>query len=197
MMTQLVAGAMLAAGSLSCITGACLLLKYKQKKLGIDVGEFISAQYMLGDVPFGDGITKKMLMRRLDMRDVADMGDIPNWLCIFLKGDAKDIEQAKKDVEKKSDEELMLETKKYYDMCQRMAERTFVRWKEYVEEWKRVDPEYTGTLPQVTLDYVFRVQMEPSKNLIKKKICYQILQSLAKTSAAHQTTSLKNIGPAS
>jgi len=191
MITQLVAGLVLAASLLFFITGACLFLKSKKNKVqsGVDVGEFISAQYMYDDVPFSAGISKKMLMRRLDMRDLASLGDVPNWLMMMLNGDVKDIEEAKKALEKKTEKELFEETKKYYDMLQEMAERTFVRWPEYVSEWKKVDPEYTGKFRKETLDYVFAKQMEPAKKIIKKKVCYQILQSLAKGAVSHQTTS--------
>lgn len=193
MTVTLAEGLVLSASLLLFIAGACLFLKSRQNKIksGIDVGEFISSQYMIAPVPFGAGKTKNLLLRRISMEDFAAMGDIPNWITIFMKGDVKDISETKKNIEEKSDEELLSDTKKYYELCQRIAERSIVRWKEYVEKWKSIDPEYTGTLPKEALDFIFSAQTAPLSKYIKKKMAYSVLLALQKEGAARQIISEK------
>lgn len=192
MMKQLAAYIPLAASLLFFILGACLAFFARKKNSvnkGIDVGEFISAQYMLADVPFGAGITKKMLMRRINLSDFAEIANVPNWLAIYMKGDISEIEKTKAELEKKTDAELVSDTKQFYDMCQSLAERSFVRWNEYVAEWKRVDPEYTGKLDKATLDFVFQALSNPLAKHIKKKLSYNVLLSLQKAMESRQNTS--------
>lgn len=194
MITQLTAGIPLAVSSLLFIAGAYLFIQSKKNKIkyGIDIGEFISSQYMLADVPFGASITKKLLLRRLGMDDFASLGEMPNWLAMFLKGDIKEIADAKQELDKKTDAELIDETKKYYDLCQKIAERSIVRWAEYVKEWQSVDPEYTGRLGRETLDFIFNAQMAPVSKYIKKKMAYSVLLALQKANAERPTSSEKN-----
>lgn len=153
-----------------------------KNKTGISAKEFISAQYLMVKIPFSSFKKKTLLLRRLSIPDVVEIGSIPNWLQVMLLAE-KPEEESKKSIEilnQKSEIELLQETKEYFDLLQKVAEKSIVKYEHYVKQWQEIDPSYTGRLPDITLQAIFNEIMNPSKNAIKKKTSYNVLRLLEK-----------------
>jgi len=163
----------------------------KNKYTGIGYKEFISTRYFVEDVPLGGGVKKKLLLRELDIKDICEISDMPNWFVMLESRGPDAVNKAKRELEEKSEEELLDQTKKFYTMMQKVGERAIVKWSFFVEEWKKVDPEYTGKFDKETLDWMFERYTNKAANIIKKKNSYAVLQSLAKIVAKAQATTSK------
>lgn len=172
------------------ITGLAFFNKRKE----ISAPEFISQNYLLTKIHFSPKVMKKLLLRRLSMSDIVEIDGVPNWITALLieKNPEKLKEKAKqsnKKLGKKTDAEMVKETKDYFNFLQKVAERTIVKWDIYVKEWQKVDPEYTGRLPDITLQEIFDKQINPTKNIVKKKSSYNALRWLQmQATNPHRTT---------
>jgi hypothetical protein len=172
--------------------GLVFFMLSKRRSNGIDSKSFISGMYMLSNIPIGNGVYRKLLLRRLQIADIVAIGGIPNWIqIIMLSSDIKTgVESATKTMASKKPEEQVKETIEYYAFLQKVAERCIVKWDEFVSEWKAVDSEFTGKLPDITLQYIFNLQLNQSRDVIKKKTSYKELLSLQKNSGKNlQATS--------
>jgi len=169
--------ALMVAGLASFVFG----IINKKRYSGIGYKEFISSQYMVCRVPFSSKVSKRLILRRMEIADICEMGDIPNWLSILLaKGvtDKAAADKAMGELSAKSDDQLLKDSTDFYNVIQKLAERSIVGYSKYVEEWRKVDPEYTGRLPRITLDKIFEVQTGSLSKYIKKKNTYSVLRSL-------------------
>jgi hypothetical protein len=182
------------AGLAFCLAGLAFFIKSilnKNKYTGIGYKEFISTRYFVADVPLGRGVKKKLLLRELDIKDIVEISDMPNWF-INIEFKGKDaVEKAKSELKDKTEQELLDQTKKFYSMMQNVAERAIVKWSFFAEEWKNVDPEYNGKFDKETLDWMFERYTNEAANVIKKKNSYDVLQSLAKIVEKVQATTSK------
>jgi hypothetical protein len=167
--------------------GLVFFMLSKRRSNGIDSKSFISGMYMLSNIPIGNGVYRKLLLRRLQIADIVAIGGIPNWIqIIMLSSDIKTgVESATKTMASKKPEEQVKETIEYYAFLQKVAERCIVKWDEFVSEWKAVDSEFTGKLPDITLQYIFNLQLNQSRDVIKKRLltknCYRCKRIRAKT----------------
>lgn len=167
--------------------GLVFFMLSKRRSNGIDSKSFISGMYMLSNIPIGNGVYRKLLLRRLQIADIVAIGGIPNWIqIIMLSSDIKTgVESATKTMASKKPEEQVKETIEYYAFLQKVAERCIVKWDEFVSEWKAVDSEFTGKLPDITLQYIFNLQLNQSRDVIKKRLltknCYRCKRVRAKT----------------
>lgn len=152
----------------------------KNKYTGIGYKEFISTRYFVDNVPIGNGVKKKLLLRVLDIKDICEISDMPNWFLMIEARTPEAVFKAKEMLKNRTEEELLTQTKKFYEMMQRLAERAIVKWSFFVEEWKKVDSEYNGKFDKETLDWMFERYTNKAANVIKKKNSYAVLQSLAK-----------------
>lgn len=175
--------------------GLVFFMLSKRRSNGIDSKSFISGMYMLSNIPIGNGVYRKLLLRRLQIADIVAIGGIPNWIqIIMLSSDIKTgVESATKTMASKKPEEQVKETIEYYAFLQKVAERCIVKWDEFVSEWKAVDSEFTGKLPDITLQYIFNLQLSQSRDVIKKKISYKELLSLQKSSGKNRQATLKTM----
>lgn len=183
--------------SLAVFTAGLIMfgVSFKRIKTGIGYKEFISSQYFYDKIDFGYGKKQKMLLRRLQISDILAIGDMPNWIQMMIyKDDDTKTEEVKKlqeEESKKTNEEKIADTKKYYDFLQKVAERAIVQWSLYEKEWRAVDPDFTGKLTDITLQYVFNTLLENTRVIVKKKSSYKDLQLLAKSLAKLQANTLK------
>lgn len=176
--------------------GLVFFMLSKRRSNGIDSKSFISGMYMLSNIPIGNGVSRKLLLRRLQISDIVAIGGIPNWIqIIMLSSDIKSgVDSATKTMTGKKPEEQVKETLEYYEFLQKVAERCIVKWDEFVSEWKAVDSEFTGKLPDITLQYIFNLQLSQSRDVIKKKISYKELLSLQKSSGKNRQATSKMTG---
>jgi hypothetical protein len=174
-MIMLIAGLVaFAAGLASAIFSAVMKSKYK----GIGAKEFISSQYMLVKVPFGGTVSKKLLVRRMDIKDLLETSDMPNWISIMLSGSEDEKSKMIEAQAGKTETELLEETKKLYATLQSMAERVIVGYQQFKAEWMKVDPDYDGKLRRETLDFLLQLELSQPAKYIKKKISYSVLRLL-------------------
>ena len=63
-----------------------------------------------------------------------------------------------------------LKIQKYYDFLQKVAERAIVQWNLYSTEWKKVDPDFLGRLPDITLQNIFNTLLNNTRVIVKKRV---------------------------
>ena len=88
---------------------------------------------------------------------------------------------------------MLFRSRKYYDFLQKVAERAIVQWNLYSTEWKKVDPDFLGRLPDITLQNIFNTLLNNTRVIVKKKRSYKDLQLLAKSLAKLQANTLKKM----
>jgi|SRR5574344_1278912 hypothetical protein len=170
-------------------------VSFKRIKTGIGYKEFISSQYFYDKIDFGYGKNKKILLRRLQMSDIMAIGEMPNWIqmMMFKEDKNEDIKKLQEEDAKKTDKERIEDTKKYYDFLQKVAERAIVQWGLYCTEWKKVDPDFIGRLPDITLQSIFNTLLNNTRVIVKKKSSYKDLQLFAKNLEKLRVNTLKKM----
>lgn len=158
------------------------IYSFKRVKTGIGYKDFISSRYMYCKINTGYGIKRNMILRKLSIADIIEIGDVPNWInTIFIEKDIdKLLADTKKTLEKKSEEELLKQTTQYYNFLQKVAEKSIVRWDEFINEWRKVDPQFNPRLDDSTLQEIFSKQIESVRGIVKKKNFYNELRLLGK-----------------
>ena len=106
----------------------------------------------------------------------------------------EEVDKLKKDIEKKTEEENIKDSIEYYDFLQRVAERSIVAWDSIKEDWGKVDPQFTGRLPEETLLDLFNVQINNKNIYVKKKKIYYDLLSLERNTALRRALISKKVG---
>ena len=170
-------------------------VSFRRIKTGIGYKEFISSQYFYDKIDFGYGKTKKILLRRLQMSDIVSIGEMPNWIqmMMFKEDKSEEVKKLQEEDSKKTEQERVEDTKKYYDFLQKVAERAIVQWNLYSTEWKKVDPDFLGRLPDITLQNIFNTLLNNTRVIVKKKSSYKDLQLLAKSLEKLQANTLKKM----
>jgi hypothetical protein len=142
------------------------------------------------------GKRRKILLRRLEVADILAIGGVPNYIYSMFTTEniQEEVDKLKKDIEKKTEEENIKDSIEYYDFLQRVAERSIVAWDSIKEDWEKVDPQFTGRLPEETLLDLFNVQINNKNIYVKKKKIYYDLLSLERNTALRRALISKKVG---
>lgn len=164
-------------------------------KTGIHNKDFISGMYLYEKVLLF-GKRRKILLRRLEVADILAIGGVPNYIYSMFTTEniQEEVDKLKKDIEKKTEEENIKDSIEYYDFLQRVAERSIVAWDSIKEDWGKVDPQFTGRLPEETLLDLFNVQINNKNIYVKKKKIYYDLLSLERNTALRRALISKKVG---
>ena len=164
-------------------------------KTGIHNKDFISGMYLYEKVLLF-GKRRKILLRRLEVADILAIGGVPNYIYSMFTTEniQEEVDKLKKDIEKKTEEENIKDSIEYYDFLQRVAERSIVAWDSIKEDWEKVDPQFTGRLPEETLLDLFNVQINNKNIYVKKKKIYYDLLSLERNTALRRALISKKVG---
>ena len=162
---------------------------------GIHNKDFISGMYLYEKVLLF-GKRRKILLRRLEVADILAIGGVPNYIYSMFTTEniQEEVDKLKKDIERKTEEENIKDSIEYYDFLQRVAERSIVAWDSIKEDWEKVDPQFTGRLPEETLLDLFNVQINNKNIYVKKKKIYYDLLSLERNTALRRALISKKVG---
>ena len=163
-------------------------------KTGIHNKDFISGMYLYEK--YCSLKEKKDSLRRLEVADILAIGGVPNYIYSMFTTEniQEEVDKLKKDIEKKTEEENIKDSIEYYDFLQRVAERSIVAWDSIKEDWEKVDPQFTGRLPEETLLDLFNVQINNKNIYVKKKKIYYDLLSLERNTALRRALISKKVG---